>query len=156
MEKRKLERRKKDIIIDKSTFKDEKKVELLIQDINEKVSKKEFELAIDRLHTFFKGYIETICEKLNIQIKNKSLDSLYGELLRVINDNDVFEEGVTKDILSSAKKVMKSFDFARNNRSFAHTNDIMKQNESEFLCVYIIDLFKFISKVDSKIKVKKK
>lgn len=27
-----------------------------------KVAKKQFELAIDRLHTFFKGYIEVLCE----------------------------------------------------------------------------------------------
>ena len=64
------------------------------------------------------------------------------------NDNEIIEEGVTKDILSSSKKIMKSFDYARNNRSFAHTNDIMKQNEAEFLCLYIIDLYKFLSKIN--------
>ena len=45
---------------------------------------------------------------------------------------------------------MKSFDYARNNKSFAHTNDIMKENEAEFLCVYIIDLYKFINKINWK------
>ena len=29
----------------------------------------------------------------------------------------------------------------------AHTNDIMKQNEAEFLCMYIIDLYKFLYKI---------
>ena len=69
-------------------------------------------------------------------------------MLKYIHDNEIIEEGVTKDILSSSKKIMKSFDYARNNRSFAHTNDIMKQNEAEFLCLYIIDLYKFLSKIN--------
>ncbi len=132
---------------DKSIFKSEKRVELLINDINEKVAKKQFELAIDRVHTLFKGYIEVMCESKGISIQDKSLDALYGELLKYIHDNRIIEEGVTKDILSSSKKIMKSFDYARNNRSFAHTNNIMKQNEAEFLCLYIIDLYKFLSKI---------
>lgn len=78
---------------------------------------------------------------------NKSLDALYGELLKYIHDNEILEEGVTKDILSSSKKIMKSFDYVRNNKSFAHTNDIMKQFEAEYLCVYIIDLYKFLYKI---------
>ena len=145
---KRLKRLEKNLKFDKNIFKSEKRVELLINDINEKVAKKQFELAIDRVHTFFKGYIEIICENKGISIQDKSLDALYGELLKYIHDNEIIEEGVTKDILSSSKKIMKSFDYARNNRSFAHTNDIMKQNEAEFLCLYIIDLYKFLSKIN--------
>ena len=137
----------KSITVDKDIFKSQKRIDLLINDINEKVAKKQFELAIDRLHTFFKGYIEVICEQIKIDIKDKSLDALYGELLKYIHDNELFEEGITKDILSSSKKIMKSFDYSRNNKSFAHTNDIMKQNEAEFLCMYVIDLYKFLCKI---------
>lgn len=144
---KRLKKLEKNITVDKEIFKSQKRVDLLINDINEKVLKKQFELAIDRLHTFFKGYIEVLCEQIKIDIKDKSLDSLYGELLKYIHDNEIFEEGITKDILSSSKKIMKSFDYSRNNKSFAHTNDIMKQNEAEFLCMYIIDLYKFLSKI---------
>ena len=144
---RRLKKLEKSITFDKEIFKNQKRVDLLIDDINENVAKKQFELAIDRLHTFLKGYIEVLCEKIKIDIKNKSLDALYGELLKYIHDNEIFEEGITKDILSSSKKIMKSFDYSRNNKSFAHTNDIMKQNEAEFLCMYIIDLYKFLYKL---------
>lgn len=144
---KRLKKLEKNITFDKDIFKSQKRIDLLINDINEKVAKKQFELAIDRLHTFFKGYIEVLCQQIKIDIKDKSLDSLYGELLKYIHDNEIFEEGITKDILSSSKKIMKSFDYSRNNKSFAHTNDIMKQNEAEFLCMYIIDLYKFIYKI---------
>lgn len=144
---KRLKKLEKSIIVDKGIFKSQKRIDLLINDINEKVAKKQFELAIDRLHTFFKGYIEVICEQVKIDIKDKSLDALYGELLKYIHDNEPFEEGITKDILSSSKKIMKSFDYSRNNKSFAHTNDIMKQNEAEFLCMYVIDLYKFLCKI---------
>mgnify|MGYP000422277962 FL=1 len=144
---KRLKKLEKSITFDKEIFKSQKRIDLLINDINEKVAKKQFELAIDRLHTFFKGYIEMLCEQTKIDIKDKSLDALYGELLKYIHENEIFEEGITKDILSSSKKIMKSFDYSRNNKSFAHTNDIMKQNEAEFLCMYIIDLYKFLYKI---------
>ena len=88
-----------------------------------------------------------MCEKVGIVIKDKSLDALYGELLKYIHDNEMFEEGITKDILSSSKKIMKSFDYSKNNKSFARTNNTMQQNEAEFLCMYIIDLYKFLYKI---------
>lgn len=144
---KRLKKLEKNISFNKGIFKSEKRVDLLINDINEKVAKKQFELAIDRLHTFFKGYIEVLCEKVGIVIKDKSLDALYGELLKYIHDNKMFEEGITKDILTSSKKIMKSFDYSRNNKSFAHTNNIIQQNEAEFLCMYIIDLYKFLYKL---------
>ena len=144
---KRLKKLEKSTTFDKEIFKNQKRIDLLINDINEKVSKKQFELAIDRLHTFFKGYIEMLCEQIKIDIKDKSLDALYGELLKYLHENEIFEEGITKDILSSSKKIMKSFDYSRNNKSFAHTNDIMKQNEAEFLCMYIIDLYKFLYKI---------
>lgn len=68
-----------------------------------------------------------LCEQTKIDIKDKSLDALYGELLKYIHENEIFEEGITKDILSSSKKIMKSFDYSRNNKSFAHTNNKTRQ-----------------------------
>ena len=144
---KRLKKLEKSITFDKEIFKNQKRIDLLINDINEKVAKKQFELAIDRLHTFFKGYIEMLCEQRKIVINVNSLDALYGELLKYLHENEIFEEGITKDILSSSKKIMKSFDYSRNNKSFAHTNDIMKQKEAEFLCMYIIDLYKFLYKI---------
>lgn len=143
----KLKKLEKNLKVDSTFFKNEKKVDLLIKNINDNIVKKQYELAIDRLHTLFKGYIENICLKLNISIKDKSLQALYGELSKYIYTKNIFKEGITKDILLSSQKIMKSFDYVRNNRSFAHTNDIMEENEAEFLCVYIIDLYKFINKI---------
>lgn len=147
---KKLKSFEKIIEINRDIFKSTKKVEILIKDINENISKKNFELAIDRLHTFFKGFIEILCISLNIEIENKSLDALYGEIVRKVHEKGIFKEKITEEILSSSKKIMKSFDFVRNNRSFAHTNDIISQEEAEFLCIYILDLYKFLSKINIK------
>lgn len=145
---RKLKKLEKSIKIDSTILKNEKKIDILIKDINEKVSKGQYELAIDRIHTLFKGFIENICSKIKIDIKDKSLDSLYGEILKYLHENNYFKEGITMDILSASKKIMKSFDYSRNNRSFAHTNNIMEKAEAKFLCVYIIDLFKFMKELN--------
>ena len=77
---KRLKKLEKSITFDKEIFKSQKRVDLLINDTNEKIVKKQFELAIDRLHTFFKGYIEVLCEQIKIDIKDKSLDALYGDL----------------------------------------------------------------------------
>jgi len=79
-------------------------VDLLIKDINDKVVKNIYELAIDRLHTLFKGYIENICQKANIEIKDKSLDSLYGELLKYIYGKKSFKEVLLKIYYHRLKK----------------------------------------------------
>lgn len=151
---KKLQKHNKQLRVDTKLYSDEKKVEILIKDINDKLLKNEYELAIDRLHTFFKGFVEKICGEMKISIKDKSLDALYNEMLKFIHDNNIFDEGTTKDILSATKKIMKSFDYARNNRSFAHMNDIMKQNDAQFLCAFIIDLYKFLSKINWKLCVR--
>ena len=62
---KRLKKSEKNITFDKEIFKSQKRVDLLINDINEKVTKKQFELAIDGLHIFFKGYIEVLCKQIN-------------------------------------------------------------------------------------------
>ena len=60
----------------------------------------------------------------------------------------MFKEKTTFSILSATKKIMKDFDDARNNKTYAHANNIMEKNEAEFLCIYMIDYYNFINKID--------
>lgn len=55
---KRLKKLEKSIMFDKEIFKSQKRVDLLINDINEKIAKKQFELAIDRLHTFLKDTLK--------------------------------------------------------------------------------------------------
>ena len=77
-----------------------------------------------------------------------------GELNNILRANNVFKESTTFSILSGTKKIMKDFDDARNNKTYAHANTIMEKNEAEFLCTYMVYYYNFICKIDfKKIKI---
>ncbi len=149
-----LKKYEKTIQIKDSTIKNKKEEELLLKEIKEKISRYQYEFAIDRLHTLLKYKYEDIFKSINREIKGKTLDSMAGELNNILRQNEVFKEKTTFSILSATKKIMKDFDDARNNKTYAHANSIMEKNEAEFLCIYMIDYYNFINKIDfTKIKI---
>ena len=143
-----LKKYEKTIEIKDSTIKSKKEEELLLKEVKEKISKYQYEFAIDRLHTLLKYKYEAIFKTINREIKGENMDSIAGELNNILRENEVFKEKTTFSILSAPKKIMKDFDDARNNKTYAHTNSIMEKNEAEFLCTYMIDYYNFISKID--------
>lgn len=140
--------------ITKNTVKNKQVENILLKEINEKISTGKFEFVIDRLHTLLKFKFEAIFEELNIDFKGKTLDSMAGELNNILRQNKIFKESTTFEILSATKKIMSSFDDARNNKTYAHTNTIMRRNEAEFLCTYMVYYYNFINKIEyKKIKI---
>lgn len=137
-----------------NTVKNKQEEQILLKEINEKISTGQYEFVIDRLHTLLKFKFEAIFEELNVELKGKTLDSMAGELNNILRQNKIFKESTTFEILSATKKIMSSFDDARNNKTYAHTNTIMKRNEAEFLCTYMVYYYNFINKIEyKKIKI---
>ena len=62
------------------------------------------------------------------------------------------KDGMSKTILSYSKKIMKDFDNVRNNMSPAHFNNIISNEEAEFICTHIINLLGYLTKVNKKRK----
>lgn len=151
-----LEKYEKTLDINSNTVKNKKEEEVLLKHIKERLLKGEYEFAIDRLHTLLKYKYEAIFKEIGKQIQGETLDSIAGELNNILREDEVFKESTTFSILNATKKIMKSFDDARNNKTYAHANSIMKKNEAEFLCIYIVDYYNFINKIEyNKIKVTK-
>ena len=151
-----LEKYEKTIDISENTVRNKKEEEMLLRHIKERLSKGEYEFTIDRLHTLLRYKYQAIFEELGKPIKGETLDSIAGELNNILREDEIFKESTTFSILSATKKIMKSFDDARNNRTYAHANNIMKKNEAEFLCIYIVDYYNFINKIEyKKIKISK-
>lgn len=143
-----LKKYEKTIQIKGSTIKNKKEEELLLKEIKEKISRCQYEFAIDRLHTLIKYKFEAIFKSIHREIKGETLDAIAGELNNILRQNEVFKEKTTFSILSVTKKIMKDFDDARNNKTYAHANKIMEKNEAEFLCTYMIDYYNFINRID--------
>ena len=151
-----LKNHEKTIEINNSTIKNKKEEEILLKEIKDKISKGQYVFVIDRLHTLLKYKYEAIFKSINRKIKGETLDAISGELNNILRTNDVFKEKTTFSILSATKKIMKDFDDARNNKTYAHANTIMEKNEAEFLCTYLVYYYNFISKIDfKKIKIEK-
>lgn len=149
-----LKKYEKTLQVKDSAIKNKKEEELLLKEIKEKISKYQYEFAIDRLHTLLKYKFEAIFKSIDKEIKGETLDSITGELNNILRTNEVFKEKTTFSILSATKKIMKDFDDARNNKTYAHANSIMEKNEAEFLCTYMIDYYNFINRIDfSEIKI---
>lgn len=148
----KLNKSKIELQITDETFKNNKNVQLLIENIQECVNRNNMSMAIDRLHALFSGYIKYMCGKNKIETTNKPLDSLYSEYINKLYLDGRLQEGMSKTILSSSKKIMKDFDNVRNNMSAAHFNKILSNDEAEFICTHIINLLGFLTKINTKKK----
>lgn len=146
----KLSKSKISIQITDETFKNNKNVQLFVENIQECINKSNMSMAIDRLHTLFSGYIKYMCGKNKIETTNKSLDSLYSEYINKLYFDKKLGDGMSKTIFTSSKKIMKDFDNVRNNMSAAHFNDIISNEEAEFICYHIINLLNYLIKVNTK------
>lgn len=100
----------------------------------------------------YSGYIKYVCGKNKIETTNKPLDSLYSEYINKLYLDGKLKDGMSKTILSSSKKIMKDFDNVRNNMSPAHFNNIISNEESEFICTHIINLLGYLTKINKKRK----
>ena len=149
-----LKKYEKNIEINENTIKNKNEERILLKEIKDKISRGQYEFAIDRLHTLLKYKYEAIFKSIKKDLKGETLDAISGELNNILRANNVFKESTTFSILSATKKIMKDFDDARNNKTYAHANTIMEKNEAEFLCTYMVYYYNFICKVDfKKIKI---
>lgn len=149
---KKLSESKIELQITDETFKNNKNVQLFIDNIEECINRNNMQMAIDRLHALFSGYIKYVCGRNKIETTNKPLDSLYSEYINKLYLDGKLKDGMSKTILSSSKKIMKDFDNVRNNMSPAHFNDIISKEEAEFICTHIINLLSYLTKMNTKKK----
>lgn len=148
----KLGKSKVELQIADEVFKSNKNVQVFIYNIQECINKNNMIMAIDRLHALFSGYIKYVCGKNKIETTNKPLDSLYSEYINKLYFDGKLQDGMSKTILSSSKKIMKDFDNVRNNMSPAHFNELISNEEAEFICTHIINLLGFLTKINTKKK----
>ena len=147
-----LDNNKVELKITDDSFKSNRSVKLIINNIERCIKDNNMCMAVDRLHTLFSGYIKYMCNKNKIETTNKPLESLYSEYLNKLYLNKKLPEGISKTILSSSKKIMKDFDNVRNNMSPSHFNKIISNVEAEFLCIHIINLLNFLMKINTRNK----
>lgn len=119
--------------------------EILAKSVRNSIMRNELEVGLDRLHTFVVKYTQVLCEKHGIKLdRAKSLNSLFGEYVKVIRSKDLIETGMSEKILTSCISIFEEFNHVRNKRSLAHPNPILNYSESLLIFNYVASTIRFL------------
>jgi hypothetical protein len=136
---------------------DDRDFSLLAKSIRESIDKNEPEVALDRLHTYVMKFIRQLCENHKIEIKkDESLNAIFGKYVKFIVANEKIESQMTERILKYSIHVIEAFNDIRNNRSFAHDNQILNYSESVLIFNNVTNSIKFIETIEKTIESKNK
>ncbi len=136
---------------------DDRDFSLLAKSIRESINKNEPEVALDRLHTYFMKFIRQLCVNHKIEIKKEeSLNAVFGKYVKFIVVNEKIESEMTERILKYSIHVIEAFNDIRNNRSFAHDNQILNYSESILIFNNITNSIKFIETIEKTIEQENK
>lgn len=134
---------------------DDGNIELLLKSIRENIENNEPELALDRLHTFSVKYIRDLCDKNGITYdNNKPLQSIYGEYIKDLEKKGLIDAEMTFKIVKYSISILDSFNYVRNNQSFAHDNEVLNYQESLLIYRTVASILSFINTVEMRRKEK--
>jgi hypothetical protein len=128
-------------------------LDLLKSDIKQSLSQNKPTLCIDRLHTFSVRFIRDICNSNNIDIKGDNgnfypLHNLIGPLAKTYEKDNLFQSKFPIMVIKSSISLFEAFNDIRNNKSFAHDNDVIGDIEASFIVENISQLLTFIDKIE--------
>lgn len=150
-------RLKEETIVDEieviKEIEDDQDFNRLAKSIRESIDKNEPEVALDRLHTYLMKYTRQLCQNHNVEIKkNESLNAIYGKYIKFLISTGKIESKMSENILKYSINILESFNDIRNNKSFAHDNEILNYEESILIFNNVTNSLKFIESVEKKIE----
>lgn len=128
-------------------------LEKLKKDIRKSLADGEAVLALDRLHTFTIKKIRSYCLLHNIDILNDKneglpLHSLMGMLIKYYSsENQISEFSI--QALKQSISIFEKFNDIRNNRSYAHDNNVLSNEESLYVVNCIINTLNFLNYLET-------
>ncbi len=123
----------------------------LLSEIRSQIKNDQPEFALDRLHTLSVKFIRGLCTKHEINYdNNKPLHSMYGEYVKELERKEIIETGMTKKILKYSISIFDAFNYVRNNKSYAHDNEILNYDESMLIYRAMASIITYICSVEKK------
>lgn len=125
-------------------------VQVACDEANRLISEGKYPEAIDRVHTFFQGYIRHKCSQWQIEVGTDS--KIKDALLLIIDKHRYFTELNTvpelKNVLRSLANMCDRFDAFRNNMSLAHpTGSLLASNEAKLMINIIRSLYEYLQNI---------
>ena len=107
---------------------------LLAKVIREGIERHEPGPVLDRLHTFCMKYFRALCHKRDITFeKTDNLGNLAGKYVKYLEQNGSIEAKITVQIMRSSITTFSEFNYIRNNKSLAHDNQTLNDQEALLL-----------------------
>lgn len=130
-------------------FKHDETLQELIAAIERDIRANKPAAALDRLHTYcMKKFAHLLDERDIAWDKNDPLQSRVGKYVKALEQERDIRE-ITRRIIKSAISVFDQFNDVRNNRSFAHDNDLIDEAEARFIFDAISAFLRFLKAVDT-------
>jgi hypothetical protein len=135
---------------------DDKDFAVLAKVIREGIQRHEPGPVLDRLHTFCMKYFRIVCQKRGITFeKTDNLGNLVGKYVKYLDQNNIIEAKITIQIMKSSISTFSDFNYIRNNKSLAHDNQTLNDQEAMLLFNIVASTIRFIESIEAKVPVKK-
>jgi hypothetical protein len=132
-----------------SYFAENATLEQLIEAINRDVAAGRHSAALDRLHTYcMKRFMHLLDEAAVACSKEEPLQSRVGKYVRYLTESRTLRP-MTQQILKNAMGILQQFNDIRNNRSFAHDNDITEPDEARLIFDTVLSILRFVNRLNS-------
>lgn len=133
---------------------DDKDFAVLAKVIREGIERHEPGPVLDRLHTFCVKYFRTICQRRGIVFeRTDNLGNLVGKYVKYLEQNNIMEAKITIQIMKSSISTFSDFNYIRNNKSLAHDNQTLNDQEAMLLFNAVANTIKFIEFLEAKTSV---
>ena len=134
---------------------DDKDFTVLAKVIREGIERHEPGPVLDRLHTFCMKYLRAICQKREITFeKTDNLGNLAGKYVKYLEQNKIIEAKITVQIMRSSITTFSEFNYIRNNKSLAHDNQTLNDQEALLLFNAVANTIRFIEFLEARIPEK--
>ncbi len=129
-------------------FKRDETLEELVSAIQRDITANRPAAALDRLHTYCMKKFGHLLDQRGIEWdRSDALHSRVGKYVKVLSQERELRD-ITHRVVRSSISVFEAFNDVRNNRSFAHDNDLVDQSEARFIFDAVSSFLRFLKNVD--------
>ena len=130
-------------------FKSDHTLEELILAIERDITAHKPAAALDRLHTYcMKKFAHLLEMRGQPASREEALHARVGRYVKILESERELRE-MTRRIIKSSISVFEQFNHVRNDRTFAHDNDILDDAEARFIFEGVSAFLRFLKTVDS-------
>ncbi|MBX7536086.1 abortive infection family protein [Erythrobacter sp. LQ02-29] len=119
-------------------------LEQLVEAINRDVAAGRHAASLDRLHTYCMKRFMHLLDEVGVPCtREEPLQSRVGKYVRWLRE-ETGPSAMTLQILKNAMGILQQFNDIRNNRSFAHDNEVVDADEARLIFETVVAILRFV------------